>query len=94
MVLTGLEPGNYLFPGTILFFVLGIWHLAFKGSRHRSFAVASATALLLAMSSIATLGTWGWHHYRYLLPFFPPLLVLAVVGFYSLSTLQAKSLAA
>jgi hypothetical protein len=95
MVLTGLEPGNYLFPGTILFFVLGIWHLAFKGSPHRSFAVASATALLLAMSSTAMLGLpgvpWGWHHYRYLLPFFPPLLVLAVVGFYSLSTLQAKS---
>jgi hypothetical protein len=91
MVLTGLEPGNYLFPGTIVFFVLGIWQLAFKGSPHRSFAVASATALLLAMSSIATLGTWGWHHYRYLLPFFPPVLVMAVVGFYSLRTLQAKN---
>jgi hypothetical protein len=91
VVLTGLEPGNYLFPGTIVFFVLGIWQLAFKGSPHRSFAVASATALLLAMSSIATLGTWGWHHYRYLLPFFPPVLVMAVVGFYSLRTLQAKN---
>jgi hypothetical protein len=95
VVLTGLEPGNYLFPGTIVFFVLGIWQLAFKGSPHRSFAVASATALLLAMSSTAMLGLpgvpWGWHHYRYLLPFFPPVLVMAVVGFYSLRTLQAKS---
>ena len=95
VVLTGLEPGNYLFPGTIVFFVLGIWQLAFKGSPHRSFAVASATALLLAMSSTAMLGLpgvpWGWHHYRYLLPFFPPVLVMAVVGFYSLRTLQAKN---
>jgi hypothetical protein len=91
MVLTGLEPGNYLFPGTILFCMLGIWQLAIKDRRHRTFALASGTALLLAMSSIATLGTWGWHHYRYLLPFFPPVLVLAVVGFYSLRTLQAKS---
>jgi hypothetical protein len=95
LVLTGLEPGNYLFPGTILFFVLGTLYLAFKDSRHRTFAVASGTALVLAMSSTAMLGLpgvpWGWHHYRYLLPFFPPVLVLAVVGFYSLRTLQAKS---
>jgi hypothetical protein len=51
--------------------------------------VASATALLLAMSSTAMLGLpgvpWGWHHYRYLLPFFPPVLVFAVVGFCSLT---------
>ncbi|HSK84717.1 MAG TPA: hypothetical protein VK902_15165, partial [Rubrobacter sp.] len=95
LVLTGLEPGNYLFPGTILFFVLGTLYLAFKDSRHRTFAVASGTALVLAMSSTAMLGLpgvpWGWHHYRYLLPFFPPVLVLAVVGFYSLRTLQGKS---
>ena len=94
-VLTGLEPGNYLFPGTLLFCMLGIWQLAFKDSLHRTFAVASGTALVLAMSSTAMLGLpgvpWGWHHYRYLLPFFPPLLVLAVVGFYSLRTLQGKT---
>ena len=91
-VLMGLEPGNYLFPGTILFFcVLGIWQLAFKDSRQRTFAVASGTALLLAIASISALGTWGWHYHRYLLPFFPPVLVLAVVGICSLRTLQAKS---
>jgi hypothetical protein len=75
-VLTGLEPGNYLFPGTILFCVLGLWHLAFTDTRYRRFAVASGTALILAMSSTAILGLpgapWGWHHYRYILPFFPP----------------------
>ena len=94
-VLTGLEPGNYLFPGTILFCVLGTLYLAMEDTRYRTFAVASGTALVLAMSSTAILGLpgapWGWHHYRYLLPFFPPTLVFAVVGFYSLRTLQGKT---
>jgi hypothetical protein len=95
LVLTGLEPGNYLFPGTILFCVLGTLYLALEDPRYRTFAVASGTALVLAMSSTAILGLpgvpWGWHHYRYLLPFFPPTLVFAVVGFYSLGTLNRKT---
>ena len=93
-VLTGLEPGNYLFPGTILFCVLGTLYLALEDARYRMFAVASGTALVLAMSSTAILGlpgAWGWHHYRYLLPFFPPVLVFAVVGFYSLRSLTRKT---
>jgi hypothetical protein len=93
-VLTGLEPGNYLFPGTILFCALGILYLALEDARYRTFAVASGMALVLAMSSTAILGLpgapWGWHHYRYILPFFPPVLVFAVVGFYSLGTLQRR----
>jgi hypothetical protein len=91
IVLTGLEPGNYLFPGTILFCVLGTMYLVLEDARYRTFAVASGTALVLAMSSTAILGlpgAWGWHHYRYLLPFFPPVLVFAVVGFYSLRSLN------
>jgi hypothetical protein len=94
-VLTGLEPGNYLFPGTILFCVLGTMYLALEDARYRTFAVASGTALVLGMSSTAILGLpgapWGWHHYRYLLPFFPPTLVFAVVGFYSLETFGRKT---
>jgi hypothetical protein len=94
IVLTGLEPGNYLFPGTILFCVLGTMYLALEDARYRMFAVASGMALVLAMSSTAILGlpgAWGWHHYRYLLPFFPPVLVFAVVGFYSLRSLTRKT---
>src|SRR5215217_5732513 len=59
LVLTGLEPGNYLFPGTILFCVLGTMYLALADSRYRTFAVASGTALVLAMSSTAILGLPG-----------------------------------
>jgi hypothetical protein len=94
-LLAGLEPGNYLFPGTIIFCVLGTAYLAAGDARCRTFAAASATALVLAMSSTAILGvpgvSWGWHHYRYLLPFFPPTLVLAVVGFYSIRTLKRRT---
>jgi hypothetical protein len=95
IVLTGLEPGNYLFPGTIFFCVLGTVYLALGDARYRTFAVASGAALVLAMSSTAILGLpgapWGWHHYRYVLPFFPLTLVFAVVGFYSLGTLRGKT---
>jgi hypothetical protein len=87
-VFMGLEPENYLFPGTFFFCVLGIWYLAFKDTRHRTFAVMSGTALALAVASTATLGTWGWHYHRYLLPFFPPVLIFAVVGFCSFATLR------
>jgi len=94
-VLTGLEPGNYLFPGTLVFCVLGAWYLASEDARYRTFAVASGVALVLAMSSTAILGLpgapWGWHHYRYVLPFFPLVLVFAVVGFYSLGSLRGKT---
>jgi hypothetical protein len=87
-VFMGLEPENYLFPGTLFFCVLGLWYLAFKDTRHRTFAVMSGTALALAVSSTATLGTWGWHYHRYLLPFFPPVLIFAVVGFCSFAALR------
>jgi hypothetical protein len=82
-------------PGTLFFCVLGVWYLAFGDARYRTFAVASGTALVLAMSSTAILGLpgapWGWHHYRYVLPFFPLVLVFAVVGFYSLGSLRGKT---
>jgi hypothetical protein len=75
--------------------VLGVWYLVFGDARYRTFAVASGSALVLAMSSTAILGLpgapWGWHHFRYVLPFFPTLLVFAVVGFYSLRTLEERA---
>src|SRR5215210_6827359 len=57
LVLTGLEPGNYLFPGTILFCVLGTLYLALEDARYRTFAVASGTALVLAAVGFYSLGT-------------------------------------
>lgn len=84
-VFMGLKPANFLFPGAVLFCVLGIMYLVFRDTRYPTFAVASGVALALAVSSIATLSTWDWHYFRYFLPFFPVMLVFAVVGFYSLA---------
>ena len=84
----GLNSSNYLFPGAVLFCVLGILYLVFRDTRYPTFAVASGVALALAISSIATLATWDWHYFRYFLPFFPVMLVFAVVGFYSLGNLE------
>ena len=84
-LLMGLEPGNYLFPGALLLCVVGLVYLASKNVRCRIFGVASGIALALAMSAIATLVTWGWHYHRYFLPYFPPILVFAVVGIYALA---------
>ena len=94
MVLTGARAS--LFPGTILFFVLGIWHLAFREAETelcRGFGYGTPPGHVVHGDVGASRRALGWHHYRYLLPFFPPLLVLAVVGFYSLHT-PGKELAA
>jgi hypothetical protein len=87
-VFMGLKPANFLFPGAVLFCVLGIMYLVLRDNRYPTFAIASGVALALAVSSIATLDTWDWHYFRYFLPFFPVMLVFAVVGFYSLGNLE------
>ena len=87
-VFMGLKPANFIFPGAIIFCVLGIMYLVFRDNRYPMFAIASGVALALAISSIATLATWDWHYFRYFLPFFPAMLVFAVVGFYSLGNLE------
>jgi hypothetical protein len=84
-ILMGFKEGNFLFPGALLFCVAGLVYLAFRDERARVFAVASGVALALSISSIATLSTWDWNHYRYFLPFFPVVLVFAVIGFHGLS---------
>ena len=83
-ILMGFGNGNFLFPGALLFCVIGLVYLAFRDARSRAFAVAAGVALALSVSSIATLSTWDWNNYRYFLPFFPPILVFAVIGFYAL----------
>ena len=83
-ILMGFGNGNFLFPGALLFCVLGLVYLASRNVRSRTFAVAAGVALALSVASIATLSTWDWNNYRYFLPFFPLILVFAVIGFYAL----------
>ena len=65
--------------------------VGFDGDSLLWFAITLGVVLLalaLAISSIATLSTWDWHYFRYFIPFFPVVLVFAVVGFYSLGNLE------
>ena len=85
-ILMGFKEGNFLFPGALLFCVIGLVYLAVGSTRFRTFGVAAGIALALSIASISTLSTWDWNHYRYFLPFFPLVLVFAVIGFYTLGS--------
>lgn len=89
-LLMGFKNGNFLFPGALLFCVVGLVYLVSRDARSRTFAVAAGVALALSVSSIATLSTWDWNHYRYFLPFFPLILVFAVIGFYALGPRESS----
>lgn len=89
-IFNGIDPGDYLFPGAVVFFTLGIAHSIFRGGYLRIAALMISIALALTMLSVATLITWNSHHYRYILPFFPMILLLAVAGFYSLNNQSLK----
>lgn len=87
-VFSGLDLQGYLFPGAVLFVILGISRLVSCGPRYRAATIAAVTASALGLLSITTLETWSNHSYRYFLPFFPVLIVLAVVGISSLSSTE------
>lgn len=88
-VFAGLNRAGYLFPGAIFFILLGISYLIFRKPGLRAVGVVVALSLAVALPSVATLGSWNWHHYRYVLPFFPILLLMVVVGIYALSAALA-----
>ena len=88
-VFAGFSRPGYLFPGAIFFILLGLAYLIFRRPGFRSVGVVITLSLAAALPSIATLGSWNWHHYRYVLPFFPILLVMVVVGIYVLSAALA-----
>jgi hypothetical protein len=89
-VFAGLNRTGYLFPGAVFFIVLGLAHLVFRRPGLRAVGVVVALSLAVALPSVATLGSWNWHHYRYVLPFSPILLVMVVVGIYALSAALAR----
>ncbi|HZG62439.1 MAG TPA: hypothetical protein VEY13_02860, partial [Rubrobacteraceae bacterium] len=92
-VFSGLDVRGYLFPGAVLFVILGISRLLSFGTQYRAVTMAAVIASALGLLSITTLETWSNHSYRYFLPFFPILIVLAVVGISSLSSTETiKSL--
>ena len=88
-LLFGFHPDGYLLPGAIFFAALGVSRLVFRGAGFRAFALAVALGVALVLASVATLNSWDWQHHRYVLPFFPILLLLMVVGMGSVSPAPA-----
>lgn len=83
-VLAGFEPA-YLFPGAVFFVVLGVARLALRADGLRAVGIALGLSFAAVLPSVVTLFSWNWHHYRYILPFFPLFLLAVVVGIYALS---------
>ncbi len=83
-VLAGFEPA-YLFPGAVFFVVLGVARLAFREDGIRAVGIVLGLSFAAVLPSVVTLFSWNWHHYRYVLPFFPLFLLAVVAGIYALS---------
>ncbi|MFB3785719.1 MAG: hypothetical protein ACE15F_05050 [bacterium] len=77
--------GEFVLPGFLLFVVLGLlgWTIR-PGSEPKWQALSIGLPLLAVLGAVATLEVWPLHNYRYLVPFFPLLFLLAVVGLESL----------
>lgn len=76
--LSGLTGPDFAPPATLAFAVLGLVALAFR--RERTLAVVLGGALAAVLLSVATLSTALWQDLRYLQPFLPLVLLLAVLG--------------
>ena len=83
-VLAGFEPA-YLFPGAVFFVVLGVARLALRADGLRAVGIALGLSFAAVLPSVVTLFSWNWHHYRYVLPLLPLLLLAGVAGIYALS---------
>ena len=90
-VLLGLEPAGYLFPGALVFAVLGVSYLAFGRADFRALAISALAIVLLVLPSVTSLGSWNWHSYRYVLPFFPLFLLLTVIGIHSIAGMLGRN---
>ena len=76
--LAGLSGQDFLPPATLVLAVLGL--AALWAGRRRTLAVVLAFALAVVPASLATLSTAQWQDLRYLQPFVPLFLLLAVLG--------------
>lgn len=86
--LTGLSGQDFLPPAALVFVVLGLAALGLGGrTGWRTLAAVLAFGLGAVLLSLATLTTAQWQNLRYLQPFVPLLLLLAVIGVDALSRL-------
>ncbi len=79
-VLAGVSTQEYMFPGAVALVVLGLLYLALVRPEWRTLAVAVGVGLGAVVVAESTLVTLIGQHLRYVQPFFPLFLLLAVMG--------------
>ncbi|MBD3265703.1 hypothetical protein GF373_03465 [bacterium] len=87
----GLTPqwGEFIFPGLLIFSILGL--LAIWKCGKRGYASLLALPLAAVLLAIATLEVWSLHSFRYLIAYTPLLTLLAIGGIHFLAS-QADAL--
>ena len=90
--LSGLAAQDLVPPGTGALAVIGLVALGLRAApRWRTFAVALGVGLGLVLVSVSTLITALWQNLRYIQPFLPLVLLLAVVGVHALVGVAADA---
>ncbi|MFC7342765.1 hypothetical protein [Saccharopolyspora griseoalba] len=79
-ILAGIERQDFAFPGALLLAAVGVVVLVRDGGPRRWVGWTVGTGTVLALAAISTLGTALWQEVRYLQPFLPLFLLVAVVG--------------
>lgn len=82
---SGISTQDFVFPGALVLFVLGLGCLALEGRQWRSLAVALGLSFGLVVLGVSTLMTAQWQNLRYVQPFLPLFLLLVVAGVYGLT---------
>jgi hypothetical protein len=83
-VFGGLSTRDFTFPGAAFFVVLGIFYLVIKRTTWRPLVIAMTVGLVTVLISVSTLVTAHAQNLRYVQPFMPIFIFLAVAGAYGL----------
>lgn len=88
---TRLDTGNFIFPAGAFFVILGVHTLAARRPLRRPLIAGVVAGLVAVLLSVSTLGTAHAQHLRYMQPFLPILILLAVAGIYGSSNIGRSS---
>lgn len=83
-IFSGLSTRDYTFPGAAIFFILGIAYLIVARPQWRSFAIIVSIGVSCVLIATSTLSTALEHNLRYVHPFIPIFVLVAVIGIYGL----------
>jgi hypothetical protein len=90
-VFSGISTQGYTFPGALLFFVLGVAYLVLARPQWRTFGLMSGLGFLCVVAAVSTLDSAQQQNLRYIQPFLPMFILLAVIGVFGLASAIANN---